>query len=174
MAAIKDIAGQRFGRLVVIAFSHIGKDNKGRTRWACWLCRCDCGAEKIINSHDLHRGGTQSCGCLRRESVAQRRTTHGHKRHGKGSPTYKSWESMNARCDNPKHDAYKYYGGRGIIVCSEWRNSFKTFLHHMGPRPLGTTLDRIHPELDYEKSNCKWSTPKEQRANQRPRKRKKT
>jgi hypothetical protein len=76
---------------------------------------------------------------------------------------------MNERCGRVKHASYKHYGARGITVCERWRgkHGFENFLRDMGPRPEGTTLDRLDPNLDYAPGNCKWSTPQEQRANQR-------
>lgn len=73
---------------------------------------------------------------------------------------------MRERCYNPKHIAYHRYGGRGITVCDRWRNSFEAFLADMGARPEGRTLDRVNNNGNYEPSNCRWATPKEQRANQ--------
>ncbi|MGB0091706.1 MAG: hypothetical protein WBP81_04135 [Solirubrobacteraceae bacterium] len=74
---------------------------------------------------------------------------------------------MLQRCTNGAHWAYKHYGGRGITVCDRWL-VFERFLADMGERPEGRTLDRVNPDGDYEPSNCRWATSKEQRANQRP------
>ena len=78
---------------------------------------------------------------------------HGHSR--PRTPTYNTWRSMRARCHNPKVDSYQFYGARGICVCPEWVR-FENFLRDMGERPEGYTLDRINPELDYYKENCRW------------------
>jgi DNA-binding XRE family transcriptional regulator len=91
---------------------------------------------------------------------------HGHCVNGKSSPTHKSWCMMKSRCNNPNYNRYKDYGGRGIAYCKEWE-SFENFLRDMGERPKGTTLDRIDNNGNYELSNCKWSTPKEQMSNKR-------
>jgi hypothetical protein len=88
-------------------------------------------------------------------------------KHGKtGTPTYTSWESMRGRCNNPNDDNYNSYGGRGIKVCAEW-DDFNKFESDLGSRPEGTSLDRINPDGDYEPSNCRWATTKEQNRNQR-------
>lgn len=87
---------------------------------------------------------------------------HGHTPLGTRSPTYQTWRMMRARCYNKNHDKYKYYGGRGITVCARWFNSFELFLADMGPRPAGTTLDRIDNDGNYQKDNCKWATRLEQ------------
>lgn len=73
---------------------------------------------------------------------------------------------MKNRCTNPKCDFFYCYGGQGISFCERW-NSFQNFLTDMGPRPKETSLDRIDVNGNYEPGNCKWSTPKEQRANRR-------
>lgn len=88
------------------------------------------------------------------------------RRHGQSeSPTWYSWSAMHDRC---KNKSQRYYGGRGITVCARWA-SFEAFYADMGERPPGTTLDRIDVNGNYEPSNCRWATAKEQRANQRRR-----
>lgn len=105
-----------------------------------------------------------------RQAEAARRTgkankVHGHNRAGnRKSRTYVSWENMRKRCNNPHWNGYRRYGGRGIKVCPAW-DSFVVFLHDMGDRPLGRTLDRVDPDGDYCKENCRWATAYEQRHN---------
>ena len=93
------------------------------------------------------------------------------KKHGYGinrgkNPTYRSWESMKYRCDNPSYHFYAAYGGRGIKYCERWKE-FKNFLEDMGERPDGMTLDRIDVNKNYEPKNCRWADAKTQRANRR-------
>jgi hypothetical protein len=82
------------------------------------------------------------------------------------TPTYRSWADMLNRCENPRHKSYKDYGGRGIKVCNRW-TWFLNFLNDMGIKPEGKSLDRIDNDGNYEPSNCRWATPKEQSHNRR-------
>jgi hypothetical protein len=154
---IIDLTGKRFGRLVVLAL-HAEKSRFG------WVCRCDCGGERIVRGSDLIRGMSKSCNCLRKEMFAKRSTKHGLCR----SRAYQSWKGMKARCFNPRDRAYPDYGGRGITVCERWL-IFENFYADMGERPPGMSLDRINNDGNYEPGNCRWATVAEQLANRRPR-----
>lgn len=148
-----NLTGHHYGRLVVL---EIGPKFKGRHKK--WLCRCDCGNEKYIYGHNLRHGHTQSCGCIRVEA----RTKHGKS----GTPEYRSYTNMLARCYSLKYRDHKYYAGRGITVCERWRDSIAAFITDMGPRPSPQhTLDRIDNDGNYTPDNCRWATPTEQSRN---------
>jgi hypothetical protein len=85
-----------------------------------------------------------------------------------GTPEYNSWVAMMARCYNPRHVAYEYYGGQGITVYEDW-HSILAWFADMGERPAGCSQDRIDPNGNYEPGNVRWADRKQQRQNQRPR-----
>lgn len=163
MGQAKNIAGRRFGR--VTATRCIGLRNHNYL----WFCVCDCGVtfEKTVGR--LTSGRVNSCGCWRRERAKWLGTVQGPRNATHklvNSATYRTWSAMVQRTTNPKHEHYRYYGGRGISVCERWR-TFELFLTDMGIRPVGRTIDRIKPDGNYELGNCRWATPVEQRRNRR-------
>jgi hypothetical protein len=167
MPAKISLIGQKFERLKVIQDGPV-KNFPCGSKHSTSVCECDCGNIVTVMNKQLRTKKTKSCGCLRREDVSRRFTTHGHTLEKRFSPTYHSWAGMITRCTNPKRKTWGKYGGRGITVCDRWKNSFEAFLEHMGERPLGKTLDR-YPNNDgnYEPNNCRWATWSEQMKNRR-------
>jgi hypothetical protein len=158
--------GQRFGSLVVIEIGPIRGSGKHRY----YLCQCDCGNMAGVAGNSLVRG-TKSCGCAHsrrpRETYAGRHREAPH-RSFPGTPEYVIWGGMKSRCHNQNHPSYANYGGRGITVCAEWRDSFEAFLADMGRRPSPEhSLDRIDNDGNYEPGNVRWATNTEQSRNRR-------
>ncbi|MES2958113.1 MAG: hypothetical protein V4792_07990 [Pseudomonadota bacterium] len=114
-------------------------------------------------------GRIVSCGCYRKERMFTARLTHGNARGIKGgSPEYVAWQRMKQRCYYPGERQFANYGGRGITVCPEWRESFLAFLADVGKRPSAKhSLDRIDTSGHYEPSNVRWATHREQSLNKR-------
>lgn len=154
-----DLTGKTFCRLTVIESR--GVDKRGEMTW---LCRCECGNEKVVKSSKLRSGNTKSCGCLQRETRKQ----GNHKTHGKtNDKIYVIWCNMRSRCYNQKNIMFKNYGGRGIKVCDEWKNSFENFYQWAIANGYteGLSIERKNVNGNYEPSNCAWITKEAQYLN---------
>lgn len=159
MAKIIDMENKKFNHLTVIRKSH--QDKRGE--WF-WICKCDCGNETIASGYKIRSGHTKSCGCVQEEH----RKEGFHKRHGMtDTKLYIIWENMRRRCYYSKNNMYKNYGGRGIRVCDEWKDDFEPFMKWAQENGYkeGLSIERIDVNGNYEPSNCKWITPKEQYLN---------
>ena len=153
-----DLTGSKIGKLTVLSFSGV-KPYAGRNR-RHWVVQCDCGTIKEYTTDML--GCIKSCGCVTKDRIANLNKTHGMC----NTPEYKIWRGMKERCFNKASERYNCYGGRGITVCDEWRNSFEAFYTDMGTRPNQSySIDRIDFNGNYCKENCRWATTEEQSSN---------
>ena len=163
---IKDISGNKYGRLNVINLAYIKKGS------SYYNCKCDCGNECIIERRNLVAGLTKSCGCYSREVHSNMLKTHGMSK----TRIFRIWQHIKDRCLNPNNDEFNNYGGRGIFVCKEWLDAFENFYNDMGEDYYknaeiygeeNISINRINNDDGYYKGNCCWATRSEQQNNQR-------
>lgn len=163
MPRAKDYTGQRFGKLTALEYAG-SRRTTGGASLRTWKCVCDCGKEFVVDASALNSGNTQSCGC---ETKAR---THGMH----STRLYQIWADMKVRCRNPENKFYERYGGRGISYQTSWE-SFEGFMEDMKEGyESNLTLDRINPNGDYCKENCRWATQTEQCRNKGMNRRNKT
>ena len=152
MIPIVDLTGQKFNGFTVIKRVEDKRNNKR------WLCKCDCGKEKIVFGQNLKNGHTKTCGCGRKGIVNNH--VHGLTKH----PLYHVWMNIKLRCHDVNDKSYNRYGKRGIAVCDEWRENFKSFYDWAMSKNWknGLSVDRIDNNGNYDPANCRLATPKEQ------------
>ena len=161
-----ELAGQVFGQLTVIRDAGYRRGEQ-----VMWECLCSCRNLYDASSSDLRRGFVISCGCYRKEAVADRSFVHGDAAREAKSLTYRCWVAMHARCTGKgkyRKQWRKYYFDAGVTVCERW-SSYEAFKADMGERPsLKHSLDRWPDNTgNYEPGNCRWATAKEQYHNRR-------
>lgn len=150
MGTRKDMTGQKFGRLTVIKYAYSDKHHN-----AVWQCQCECGNIVEVRGDTLRNGNTKSCGCLC--------TTH----HKSNTRLYHTWQQAKDRCYNKNNKDYQGYGGRGIVVCDEWKDDFEAFYDWAMDNDYrdDLTLDRVDVNSNYTPDNCRWLTIKQQNRN---------
>lgn len=168
MGALKDLTGNKFGRLVVVkrVEDYVSPSGIHKIQW---LCKCDCGSIKKIAGEYLRNGTTKSCGCLNKERAASMNYKHGYTSGGKPERLFGVWCGMKQRCYDPNHDFYHRYGALGITVCEEWLLDYKAFRkwaynngYDENAKLNQCTIDRIDSSKGYSPDNCRWVNQKVQ------------
>lgn len=159
--SIASIIGTRVNSLDVLGFAGWAQRKTNRTPML--RCRCQCGAEILVNGHSVRSGKSKSCGCLNVEAAVRLLTTHGLTAKGAYPPVYQAWRGTLNRCYRPRTKGYGNYGGRGITVCDRWRfgengvSAFECFFQDMGHPPSSEhSIDRRDTNGNYEPANCHW------------------
>lgn len=167
---VEDLTGRKFGKWTVIGFEGLNSRKESR-----WLCKCECGTERVVSRRGLAQGQSKSCGCAIKELNRSGENGYNYKHGMSKKPLYHVYTGMKDRCTNPKAVQYPYYGGRGIKLCDEWaekktgRIAFYEWAMKNGYEE-GLSIDRKDVNGDYSPENCHWVGKGMQSFNQRQRK----
>lgn len=150
-----ELIGKRFGSWTIMEKSTKSKHGKSR-----YLCRCECGTDHIVIVGNILSGLSQRC-----KYCGYKATT----KHGDSDTAlHQCWRDIKQRCLNPKCREWKNYGGRGITICEEWKNSYITFKNDMvSSYSPELRIERIDNNKGYYKENCTWVSQKIQNRNMR-------
>lgn len=173
MPKYQDLSGQKFNHLTVLSLHHkkqlFNKEGKPNGHLYYYECVCDCGKRTIVAASALKNSSVKSCGCYQRKVISEIAKISSRKHGYRNTRLYREWQSMKGRCYYSSVNGYERYGGRGILVCDEWKDSFIAFkdwaeLHGYED---SLTIDRIDVNGNYEPSNCRWIPMKAQCRNTR-------
>ena len=160
MAKLIDLTGKRYGMLTVITRSERTYHAPCGSSAPLWECICDCGNVVDILGKNIAAGKSTNCGCIREFNFHAAKRTHGDSR---GTRLYRIFNNLKTRCTNPKATYFHRYGGRGISICQEWKDSYEDFRKWSMANGYADnlTIDRINNDGNYEPSNCQWITASE-------------
>jgi hypothetical protein len=163
-----DLAGKKFGRLIVVAMRPERLRYGERSVHVIWECVCVCDNKIVLKTTSalLHRQ-TKSCGCIRVEMLVKRNTKHGMS----NTRAFWCWWNMKQRCRNPRNPRYCDYGERGIDYCEHW-DEFAPWFADNGDPPPSLSFHRFNNAGRYEPGNVGWANSTQQALNRRPRKQK--
>lgn len=166
----QNLTGQMFGfwKVLYQAEDYVSPQNIHYARWHCLCTGCDKNNEKDVTDRSLKSGESKSCGC-HKIKVSMQNGKNNRKHNSSHSRLYNIWRGMKQRCYDKHRPEYYNYGGRGIKICAEWKDSFETFQQWALTNGYNETLtlERIDTNKDYNPNNCCWTTMKRQQRNRR-------